>query len=282
VYRFDGATWTKYALDTSASPQGFAALWGSGSTNVWASGTQGKTFRWNGVMWTDMQAGAGTVNAIWGTGPSDVWLFGTSAVHYDGATFTPTTTGTPSFFAASGSGPSDVWALAQTVQSSMTEVHRWNGSTWSVHMLPHDITAIAVVAPDRAFATADGNHILYYDGVAWTDTVVPVIDELGGITASAPDDVFAFTRSEVVHFDGTSWARLRLPAETSTTVGTVTSVSATPSVVDFVYTSMFGAQPVRRLVRTKRWACRATETACSDGVDDDCDNLADAFDSDCP
>ncbi|HEY5949444.1 MAG TPA: hypothetical protein VIV40_28310, partial [Kofleriaceae bacterium] len=275
VIRYNGMTWTKHVLDTTSI--GFSALWGSSASDVFASGSSGHVSHWNGSGWTQLTTTIGGVSAIWGTSPTNVYLFGSTITKYDGNNFTPETVTGNNFSAASGSGPSDIWALSPGT-AAMTNVYRYNGSVWTSTPLPHDMTAIVVVAPNDVFVTADTNHVLHYDGSTWTDTVVPVSTRLDHIAASAHDDVVASSPSEAVHFDGTRWTPLRVALDAN---ATIRGLSVAPGYIDFLSTSVT-AQVVRRLIRTRFWNCRATETGCSDGVDDDCDGSVDALDADCP
>jgi hypothetical protein len=275
INRYNGETWTRTLVD--ATQGSLSTLWGSGPSDVWASGSGGRIYHLTGAGWSLATTAGGAITAIWGTGPSDVWFFGaTGVLHYDGMTFTPATTPASGYVAASGSGANEIWAIAFDSTTTTNVVH-YNGS-WTATLMPHDIRAIVALAPNDVFATADINHILHYDGTTWTDTVVPVATLLDRITASAHDDVFATSGTEAVHFNGKEWTPVRLPMES--TLISVRAVQAAAGYVDFLFGGG-GAQSVRRLLRTRFWNCRATETGCSDGVDDDCDGVVDALDPDC-
>jgi hypothetical protein len=270
VLRYNGQSWTRDVVDTMQ--QNFQALWGSSDSDVWGSGAGGRVYHYNGSSWTFPTTASGSVNTIWGTGPNDVWFFGSGALHYNGSMFVPVTTGATYVAAASGSGPNDIWLL-DPITAISTRVVRWNGTMWSSTMMPHDMTAIVVLGSDNVFITADNNHVLHYNGTAWTDTTVPASTRLTLIDASAPDDVVAASTTEAVHFDGKSWAPIRVPVET----GTIRGITVAPAHIDF----LLSTQTVRRLARTRFWSCRASETGCNDGVDDDCDGAVDLRDSDC-
>jgi hypothetical protein len=275
VNRYNGSTWTKHVID--ATTVSFPALWGSGPSDVWASGASGRVWRWSGSGWS-LETTLSSVASIWGTGASDVWFAGQTITHHDGMMFTPATVTGSGFTALGGSGPTDVWALSPQAGAT-TVVHRFDGATWSSTTEPHDMTAIVVLAPNDVFVTADDNHVLHFDGTTWTDTVVPVSTRLEYIAATAHDDVIAASTTEAVHFDGTRWTPLRLASESATSQ--VRDVFAAPGYIDFLVNAST-AQVVRRLIRTQPWNCRAAETGCSDGVDDDCDGTADGLDADCP
>lgn len=55
--------------------------------------------------------------AVWGSGTSDVWAAGSAGtiLHYDGAAWTATATGVQNtFYGLWGSGPDDIWAVSST------------------------------------------------------------------------------------------------------------------------------------------------------------------------
>lgn len=280
VYHYDGVTWTSQTLDNVA----LTGLWGSGPTDVWVTGASSNTnhtYHYDGT-WTSIAAGPG-LRLVWGTGPSDVWLFGQSATHYDGTSFTTTLLGTP-LTAAAGSATDNVWASGPDAVNGGSTIWHWDGATWSSMHHAAYISDLAVLAPDDVFATTMGRDILHYDGTAWSDTLMPVTGQFIRIDAAAHDDVIAMTRTELLHFDGSRWSPMRAPNDLGVTTPArdMEDVQITPGYIDLLYTSGLPNQPLRRLIRTRFWNCRATETSCTDGVDDDCDGRVDSLDSDCP
>jgi hypothetical protein len=189
-------------------------------------------------------------------------------------------TGTPWFQFAGASGPTDIWALAPTAENT-TEIWRWNGSAWSTSTLAAQGSAIAVLAPDNAFVTS-GTRIWHWNGSAWSEQVFSVLDPFIAISATGPNDIFAITARQVVHFDGATWTVIRAPSDIAVNNRPMTGVHAERDRVDFLYGTLAGAVPMRRLIRTQPWKCDPTETSCNNGVDDDCDDAVDARDSDCP
>lgn len=93
------------------------------------------------------------------------------------------------------------------------------------------------------------------------------------VWGSGPEDVFvAGDGGAVMHYDGTAWMKIN-----SITTSTIRGLSGNPR--HMVAVGYDGA--VVHLRRNLGWPCRATETQCGDGVDDDCDDLVDAQDPDC-
>ena len=256
------------------SPVNLRAAWGSSSTDLWVGGTDGTIYHSDGTGWTAALTGLGSIARITGTSPTDVWTFGVDgAHHYDGATWT--TYPPPGSLGFTGGAIVDgvVWALTDD------GIYRLVGTSWVVAHLVTKPSSIAALAADNIYVTHDQDlTLLHYDGVSWTEVIVPVSRGLIQVAASAPDDVVAASSTELVHFDGTAWTPVRLDtslakplSELRVFAHMIELVFATPS-----------ALHAGGIVRTRPWSCRATETACPDGVDDDCDGVLDALDSDCP
>jgi len=110
---------------------------------------------------------------------------------------------------------------------------------------------------------------------------LPVLDFYRGVAGTASDDVVAVGAHTLLHFDGVRWAPIR--ARTLGLNDGFRRAAVWPhavAIIGLVNNAVSGVADV--LVRHGRWACRATETSCDDGVDDDCDGLIDHEDPDCP
>ncbi len=126
----------------------------------------------------------------------------------------------------------DIWAVGATVA-------HWNGTSWTTSALERD--PAGRVLPDAVATTADGKAwtvgravpqsiksavpaIQSWDGSAWHRQKLPDTGtgELTGLTALAPDDIWAAGTSFgtdttdqsalLLHWDGTSWTRVAAPA----------------------------------------------------------------------
>ena len=276
IIHYDGSIF----LDSTKIATGrLAGMWGNGPTDVWVGVNGAPSMHFDGSTWST-PADAPVAHVIWGSSTSDMWFGGPTITHFDGTIFTDSLDVSP--IALTGSAPDDVWAAVNTTTG--TDVYGFDGSAWSAPMsLPNKITSLAVLAPDDVFATADAHTILHYDGVAWSSTEVLALDPLTLSSATAPDDVFAASDLELFHFDGTSWAQVRAPADPALQTGSIVGLLAHRGYIDILYlTASPNPQQVRQLVRTRPWNCRAKETDCTDGIDDDCDGLVDGDDPDCP
>jgi hypothetical protein len=281
AYRFDGTTWSEETIDNVTPTRSNRALWARAADDIWVSGTSGRLFHYDGVSWTAASFTTSTnLAAIVGFAADDVWFFGGSAIHYNGSTYDSTTlVGNTIIDKASGSAPNDIWALG--LSTTGRNIYHWDGTAWTASQHTDDLRAIVALAPDNVFAAAK-NRIWHWNGTTWTAQVMPVINDFVALSATGPTDVFAQTTSELLHFDGERWTFIRAPGDINVAMRPMTNISALPDRVDIVYGQTIGNVPVRRLIRTRPWNCSATETACGDGVDNDCDTRVDALDTDCP
>jgi len=279
AYHFDGTTWTKKTVDTATLSQSNSAIWESAPNDIWVSGSSGKVFRYNGTTWVETANIGAAIRAIVGFSDTDVWFFGTAAIHYDGVTYEPTTTGNAQFVSASASGPNDLWAIAHGVSGG--EVWHRSATAWNTESFATDLDAVVAFAPDDVHV-AGGNRIFHWNGTSWTEQMLPVLDPILKLAGTGPDDVFALTKRQLLHFDGARWLFIRPPADVDTSGRPMANISVTRDRIDIVYGAGIGAAPFRRLLRTRLWNCHQNETVCDDGVDDDCDDAVDSLDTDCP
>ena len=95
--------------------------------------------------------------------------------------------------------------------------------------------------------------------------------DLYAVWGFADDDVFAAGDDVLLHFDGARWSRVRMGR---TLHGRALWGAGTSLWVA-------GVEGLYRLERLEPWTCAASETVCDDGLDDDCDGLADLQDDEC-
>jgi hypothetical protein len=140
-------------------------------------------------------------------------------------------------------------------------IYQWNGSQWSSITIDPEIQNLRdfALSPSTLWATGGGAMHRHTNGT-WSrieaNVPVPFFGAAVKIHALADDDVF------VVGTD------------------TLFGVLGTPRRL-FVIGEHFGVANIQMLERSRLWNCRATETSCNDGVDDDCDRLRDGDDPDC-
>jgi hypothetical protein len=230
VEHWDGAEWT--SIHAPAHSGYVRALAGTGANDVWAVGVQTGSGgadntlidHWDGSVWSAVpspnEGGEGYLYGVTALSASDAWAVGfgassnfqTMAAHWDGGhwvdvpTPDPVGVSTSVLHSVAAVGPDDVWAVGSgTIDAShkRTLIEHWNGSTWRI-----------VPSPNRRGVTND----------------------LNGVAALAPDDVWAVGysaayattgRTLVEHWDGTSWSIVPSPTTTEDRLESVAAVSAT-------------------------------------------------------
>ena len=154
------------------TPSLFAAIdvWAFSPTDVWVIDGSSTIQRYDGDGWTALDSGSnGGLLCIFALSATEVWLCsGSDLLFYDGATFEPMEVSQPTGLR----GITDVWA------SSLNDV-------WAV---------------------GDDAIIAHYDGVAWGRTIAgsPFKSSVWG---SGPNDVYALSTFDLVHYDGSTGPR---------------------------------------------------------------------------
>jgi hypothetical protein len=151
-------------------------------------------------------------------------------------------------------------------------IMHYDGSSWTTMSSPAvPQRAIWGSGPDDVFVVGDTGTIQHYDGTRWSIMTSPTPQILFGVAGTGPRDVFAVGNvGAIIHYDGTSWTPVRSPLPPS---GELFAAWATRR-------SVFAVGLAGGLVNLVR-SCEATETSCSNGLDDDCDGLPDCADPDC-
>ena len=215
-----GGNWVAMTSGTTADLRG---VWALSSTDVWASGVGGVILHYDGTSWSSLSSGSTVdADAVWASGPSDVWFAGSSVVlRWNGSTFTKYTfAGT--MLAVSGNGPNDVWVTGEN-----TNVHHWNGSTWTT-LTPGSgtssyLTVLAVGSNDiwatDFMPTKQGAH---YNGSTWAlkNTTNAIYVSLSDFSSS---DIWAVGGNKVGHWNGTAWSTPTSPLGTSANLWSVTT-----------------------------------------------------------
>lgn len=212
----------------------------TGPTDIWAVGFYGDDTasdefplieHWNGVAWSVVPspaapAGLGRLVAAAAISPTDAWAVGFQ------------------------------WMTNSSMQQTLTE--HWDGQQWSIIPSPNppyphavQLNAMAALAADDAWVvgtidtgdTGSKTFTAHWDGQQWSiipspNPNSPSASALRGVTALAPDDVWAtgfYTygdlRTLAIHWDGHQWSVVPSPnvptVDTDDIFTAVTSTSAT-------------------------------------------------------
>jgi hypothetical protein len=106
--------------------------------------------------------------------------------------------------AAAASSPSNVWAAFRSTTGG-SQVDRWNGRNWAVvKSFPGEVTKLSVLGPNDvwAFGGASGSEgVFHFNGHGWAK----VSSTLEGGSATSDRNVWAFSGTQLAHYDGRKW-----------------------------------------------------------------------------
>lgn len=208
LLRWDGARVTAFDAPGRAV---FKALWGSGSKDVWAVGSQGAMARWDGGSWSPQpKLTTEELQAVYGTGPAQVFAGGSRGVllRYDGkvwATVASPLSTTESFFGLWLTA-SDGWAVGGSGTTGV--LARFDGSKWTAWPKRFNklLRAVWGSGPRDVWVGGSDGLLLHFDGTDWSEVTSPVTQDVEALAGSGPGDVWLSAYGGIVHrFDGTSW-----------------------------------------------------------------------------
>lgn len=188
-------------------------------------------------------------NDVWAVGTA----FGAAGVtpnlpiyHWNGTTWTisptPALPATGVLSSVSASAAAEAWAVGFTTtgyHATQPVALRWDGSSWSPTAVPGaaKLTAVADLGPGNAWAVGRAGRfgpaaVEHWDGTAWTAVTIPhptpagsgLAETLVSITARSATDIWAIgaysavtgpDQSFALHYDGTTWTLVPMPADPS-------------------------------------------------------------------
>ncbi|MFO0577374.1 MAG: hypothetical protein U1A78_25490 [Polyangia bacterium] len=208
LVRWDGARMTAFDAPGRAV---FQALWGSGSKDVWAVGSQGAMAHWDGGSWSLLpKLTTEELLAVHGSGPAQVFAAGSRGVmlRYDGkvwATVTSPVAMTDSVFGLWVTA-SDGWAVGGSGTTGV--LARFDGSKWTAWPKRFNklLKAVWGSGPRDVWAGGSDGLLLHFDGTDWSEVSSPVTQDVEALAGSGAGDVWLSAYGGIVHrFDGTSW-----------------------------------------------------------------------------
>ncbi|NMC72197.1 MAG: hypothetical protein GYA57_19360 [Myxococcales bacterium] len=145
VLHFDGTTWSEDTTVPSIDPQGYLAVGGTASDNVFVLARNGGILHWDGRSWRPMEDVA-TISlvSVWGSSPQDVHAMGTATdragttstaiLRYDGTDWA-----FPESFWRPGTAGRGGWSgspSALYIVNGTSSVEVYDGSSWSTRTPP--------------------------------------------------------------------------------------------------------------------------------------------------
>ena len=145
-------------------------VWGFSDDDIWACGTDGYIFHYDGSSWNLMNKSAGTIlRGIWGTDPDNVYIVGdwSTIYHWDGANLQKEAAPTSGnwYYSAWGTSRDDIYIVGDY----QTIVH-YNGTDWSVVMTGgSDEVFNKILGTNMGEMYVMGEYFLYsFDGSSLT------------------------------------------------------------------------------------------------------------------
>lgn len=207
ILRRVNGTWTQMTSPTTNHLRG---VWGLSSSDVWASGVAvggvGTVVHFNGTSWSLVSGPTTNLDSVWASSSTDVWFTGSTVVlRWNGSAFSTAGSFSGPLVSVSGTGPNDVWVTGEN-----TNLHHWNGTSWTTLMPPVGTTTLLCVL---AVAASDDwvsdfmptKETAHWNGSGWT------VKQAGaggwnGMSALASSDIWGAGGSHIGHWDGTAWS----------------------------------------------------------------------------
>jgi hypothetical protein len=178
VMHFDGTSWRR--LDAKHADT-YWWVHGSGPTDVWMTGENGRITHWDGTSFVDFSIQTkATLFGVWAASPTDAWAVG----------------GTPE---GAAGAPNDL-------------VLHWDGSSWTPSPLPQVLGRayfkVWGASADDVYVVGEVGTIWHRSGGAWKLASDPPVAHgtLLTVHGCAADDVYAVGSRDVLHWGGTRWA----------------------------------------------------------------------------
>jgi len=216
ILRWNGAAWTRLESGLAVD---FRAVAGTGPDDVWiaggrtdydvsVSGKMATVLHWDGTSLDGLRSGsADDLSDVWSAGAADTWAVGAAGVYRRG--------GEAWILQPPAAPPGRPLALHGSSAAEVWavgrhgETARWDGAAWSVvdSGTTEDLRGVWAVGPGDVWAAGDVPH--HWDGTAWTRSTVAVPPEwMEDVCASSADDVWAIDDWDTVYrWDGAAWVR---------------------------------------------------------------------------
>jgi hypothetical protein len=188
------------------------------------NGQETLALHFDGEAWKELHPG-GTETFWWvgGTGPSDVWMVGEQGriAHWDGAAFEEHTSGTTAtLWGVWAAGKADAWAVGGTPEGGVGApndiVLHWDGKAWSKVALPgssamgRSLYKIWGTSSDNLYVVGEYGTIWHKKGADWQLESDPPLASgtLFTVAGSGASEVYAVGGFDVLRSDGSSWQKV--------------------------------------------------------------------------
>lgn len=185
VVHWDGSTWSTITMPVSTH---WYTVRGTSANDVWVGGYQGNLAHYNGTSWNTVSATTKAIYSIWPVTANDVWAATDSGlIRYNGSFWSATGPLDPGpMYRVRAIAPNEIWAAGRAV-------YHFDGNTWTQPLAAQWMKYFGVwgTSANDVWVLAGGdlgspNHIMHWDGSAWTthvnatSTRIYTIDGAGG------------------------------------------------------------------------------------------------------
>jgi hypothetical protein len=195
------------------------------SSDGWAVGDGGAMLRWNGVAWSEVDAGTTeNLHSVFCNSPDDCWAVGDSGtiVHWNGSDWSASPSGTSGTLFGVGCRaglPGDCYANGSLAGNPLTaNARHWNGTAWfdAAGGISSDYYTDVSCTSSDCYATTQGGSVRAASG-AWNPAVFSGSGTLNGIDCTVTGQCWAVGDRRgnsyyFAFFDGNSWSARQQPA----------------------------------------------------------------------
>ncbi|MBR58858.1 MAG: hypothetical protein CMH54_12670 [Myxococcales bacterium] len=203
---------TAFNIQPSTTDKVLRAIHGSANDNVWVVGDGGIVLSFNGLTWTEDDSGVtSNFRDVFAADNGEVFVAGNYMIRRR------TADGVWSFMPA----PSGSWygihgtsADDVWLVGNVGRVNHYNGTSWTSKQVPtpKGLRAVHALAPDNVWIVGEAGTILHFDGENFEVMESLTNRTLTSISARGPNDIYVVGgRGVVLHYDGVTWANVSTP-----------------------------------------------------------------------
>lgn len=209
AFHWNGTAWSQATLPAPVQEGYFSAASASSASDVWATSSSCEgcdTFagHWNGTVWS-WNSGVPNAYSVAALAGSDVWVAAQAGLeHWNGHSWrTYAAPGANGVSSVAGVAADEVWATGLASDGLQPEAAFWNGKSWSLQTLPQiTLPTNGQAIPEQVIADAQNN--VWIEGyIQWPDPTTQL------------EDYQPF----VLHWNGTAWSQLQVPASLPSNMG---------------------------------------------------------------
>ena len=182
--------------------------------NIWAVGTYGKIFHYNGKEWQSVPSP--TKLHLFGLAfprPDEGWAVGASSniLHYNGQAWEKVEPPVHCYLSGvSFASPQEGWAVG----NNGVILHYTADKGWQVYPSPTKVNlySVQLISPDNGWIVGAGGTILHYNGQKWQPLASPTEMVLSKVSFRIPNEGFAAgAAGTLLRYDGKEWKLVESP-----------------------------------------------------------------------